>query len=244
MGKRKTRPGVFVASYCPSGTISGTTPLVPTARASDPGLLSLGAGCTLLLPDLTDGVVATDNCGSVMVTQVPTSGTLIGVDTLVTFTATDGAGNMENCMLIVTVKECVEGEGEGEGEFTLAYSGSNPVPAHVRDTDEIFVIDHNGLEPITYQWYRFTEGKAFEPVSGQTETSLVFETVFEMDAGDYMCTADDVENKMAQSPVITLSVLAGVPVYGPVALTMLALFLMAGGVVEIHGLMRRRYTSF
>ncbi len=90
MGKRKTRPGVFVASYCPIGTISGTTPLVTTARASDPGLLSLGAGCTLLLPDLTDGVVATDNCGSVMVTQVPTSGTLIGVDTLVSFTATDG----------------------------------------------------------------------------------------------------------------------------------------------------------
>ena len=106
------------------------------------------------------------------------------------------------------------------------------------DTVEITVVPHNGTEPITYQWYRVTEGKAFEPLSGQTDASLVFESVFEMDAGVYICTAYDAENRMAQSPQITLSVLPGVTISSPVALTLVVLILMAVGVAGIQGCTR------
>jgi uncharacterized repeat protein (TIGR02543 family) len=241
--------------------IDTTAPVITTC-AADPGPLSLGADCTVALPDLTGDVVATDNCGGVTVTQVPTSGTLIGADTLVTLTATDGAGNIGTCAVTVSVDECIEVEGEvpaegegepmaegegeapvegegeapaeGEGEFTLEYSGPNPVVADAGDSLEINVIPKNGSEPIAYQWYRIREDKSLEPLSGQTEASLIFETVLESDSGDYLCSAQDVEHRVAQSPVITLSILAGVTASGVAVLIILSFILAAGGMAQTH----------
>lgn len=61
--------------------------------------LSLGAGCSVVLPNYTTMVTPTDNCGIASVTQSPAAGTVLvgGGTTAVTLTATDINGNVKNC---------------------------------------------------------------------------------------------------------------------------------------------------
>ncbi len=102
-------------------------PPVITVCASDPGPLPRGGNCEAVLPDLTAGVEATDNCGVVTVSQSPPAGTVISADTLVTLTATDGAGLVDTCAVTVTVEPCHEGfcpallwvSGEGRALYVL-----------------------------------------------------------------------------------------------------------------------------
>ena len=78
-----------VISQCAS---SETIPADVTAHAS--------------LPDLTSQIRATDNCGSVTLSQIPAPGTVVGLgDTQVTLWATDSSGNSNFCTATVTVKD-------------------------------------------------------------------------------------------------------------------------------------------
>ncbi len=86
-------------------TVEDTEPPSITACAADSGPLSLDDNCEVALPDLRAGVVATDNCGTPAVSQSPAAGTLVSSDTLVTFTATDGAGLRDTCQVTVTVED-------------------------------------------------------------------------------------------------------------------------------------------
>ncbi|MFO0973889.1 MAG: lamin tail domain-containing protein [Phycisphaerae bacterium] len=65
------------------------------------------ANCQAAVPDFTAAVVATDNCtaqGSLVITQSPTAGTLVGLgDTPVTITVKDAANNMAMCSRTFTV---------------------------------------------------------------------------------------------------------------------------------------------
>ena len=80
-----------------------TAPPVITNCATDPGPLPLDGNCSALLPDLTATVTASDDHGVSTISQVPPAGTAIDIDTPVTFTATDSAGNANTCGITVNV---------------------------------------------------------------------------------------------------------------------------------------------
>lgn len=69
--------------------------MLPPSISTLPNVtLSVGANCQAALPDLTSQVAVFDACGAVTVTQSPPPGTMLGVDfQLITYTATDAAGN-------------------------------------------------------------------------------------------------------------------------------------------------------
>lgn len=131
----------------------------------------------------------------------------------------------------------VEGEGEppaeGEVEFWLEYTGPNPVTAYAGDPVEIQVIPHNGAGTVTFQWYRVTEGKALDLLAGQNEDTLEIDSVSTEDAGEYQCIATDSVAGAAQSPVIILVVMSGLPLVKPALLFMLALALSIIGVSRL-----------
>ncbi|MEC3966841.1 cadherin-like domain-containing protein, partial [Flagellimonas halotolerans] len=71
----------------------------------------LDASCDFTIPDYTGLTTATDNCGTVAVTQSPIAGTVIrGHGTLqtITLTADDGNGNTNSTTFNVTLKDVTE----------------------------------------------------------------------------------------------------------------------------------------
>ncbi|NQX96347.1 MAG: HYR domain-containing protein [Flavobacteriales bacterium] len=58
---------------------------------------SVNVSCQFSLPDYTGLAIASDNCGAVIVTQLPIAGTLITGATVVTLTVDDGNGNTASC---------------------------------------------------------------------------------------------------------------------------------------------------
>lgn len=80
----------------------------PTITTCPPNrTLSTNGGSQIALPSLTGEVVATDNCtpsGSLVITQSPVAGTMIGLGTtLVTITVKDAANNQSTCIVTITV---------------------------------------------------------------------------------------------------------------------------------------------
>ena len=83
-------------------SIIGTNPPVLVSCAANQTYYVAG-GCTVNLPNLTGGVVATD-CGPLTIAQNPAAGTALGLgNTVVTFNITNNAGLSTNCQITVTV---------------------------------------------------------------------------------------------------------------------------------------------
>ncbi|MCB0667693.1 MAG: HYR domain-containing protein [Saprospiraceae bacterium] len=84
--------------------MDATAPDIQCPQVTD---LSLANGCEISLPDLTDDLVASDNCTAtedIVILQEPAAGTMIGPGTTtVTLTAMDEAGNMSSCTTQVMV---------------------------------------------------------------------------------------------------------------------------------------------
>ena len=83
--------------------VDQTAPIVtywPTNRT-----LSVGGGCTALVPNLTGEPLATDSCSPpVIVTQLPLAGTPVGLGvTTVTVTVADQVGNFTNHNTLLTI---------------------------------------------------------------------------------------------------------------------------------------------
>ena len=81
-------------------------PSIATCPADQDIILSVS--CNYVLADFTGSAVASDNCGSVTITQSPLAGTVLtGVGSVheVTITATDGSGNSSSCTFDVTLKD-------------------------------------------------------------------------------------------------------------------------------------------
>lgn len=73
-------------------TIADTTPPLLTVPANSTA--PANASCQAAIPDVLAGSSASDNCGSVTMTQSPSAGTLVGPGAhSITVTATDAAGN-------------------------------------------------------------------------------------------------------------------------------------------------------
>lgn len=87
-------------------TVVDAQPPTITTCAAD-RILSTNGGSQVALPDLTGGVVASDNCtpaGSLVITQSPAAGTMLGLGaTAVTLTVKDAANNQATCTVTVTV---------------------------------------------------------------------------------------------------------------------------------------------
>jgi formylglycine-generating enzyme required for sulfatase activity len=88
-----------------TSAVDTTPPIISVCAASR--TLSADANCQATVPDLTVGVVATDNCSSVLLTQSPvayTSFLPLGIH-VVTVTACDAAGNLSHCIVTLTVAD-------------------------------------------------------------------------------------------------------------------------------------------
>ena len=82
-----------------------TTPPTPTCEG--PQTIALDANCKLMVPDLTNGASATDNCASTFTwSQSTAAGTLLnsgeGVTHTITVTVSDGNGNSSTCTVVLT----------------------------------------------------------------------------------------------------------------------------------------------
>ncbi|PTM07578.1 MAG: hypothetical protein DA407_10300 [Bacteroidetes bacterium] len=72
-----------------------TAPVITTCLGNQ--TVSFDNNCEYTLPNYTSSIVATDNCGSVAITQSPAAGTTITLTTQITITATDDCGNDSTC---------------------------------------------------------------------------------------------------------------------------------------------------
>ncbi|WP_266205729.1 HYR domain-containing protein [Pontibacter kalidii] len=81
-----------------------TAPVLTAAAAQE---VVLAAGCSVTIPDVTG--TATDNCGSVTITQSPVAGSVVtatnGQQIHVTVTATDAAGNTDVEEVVLTAQD-------------------------------------------------------------------------------------------------------------------------------------------
>ncbi len=97
-----------IATCNPTFTVSDVTAPVIGTCAGDQSA-SADANCQAAVPDFTAGVSATDNCtatGSLVITQTPTAGTLVGLGAhAVTISVKDAANNESTCQAMFTVSD-------------------------------------------------------------------------------------------------------------------------------------------
>ncbi len=88
-------------------TVVDTTP--PTLNCPTPQVISADDRCTAIVPNLISQVTALDNCtaaDSLSVRQDPPAGAVVPLGaTIVTFSATDAAGNVGSCTATLTVAD-------------------------------------------------------------------------------------------------------------------------------------------
>jgi hypothetical protein len=83
-------------------TVTDNTP--PSLTAPAPTSVNANLGGQAAIPNVLGGVVASDNCGPVTLSQSPLAGTIVGVSTYtITITATDSAGNTRTATTTFTV---------------------------------------------------------------------------------------------------------------------------------------------
>ncbi|MBK6859749.1 MAG: hypothetical protein IPG95_05650 [Saprospiraceae bacterium] len=104
-----------------------TTPPVPTCEG--PQTIVLDANCKLMVPDLTNGASATDNCSaSFSWSQSTTSGTLLssgeGMTHTITVTVNDGNGNSTTCTVVLTGDDTTPPVPTCEGPQTIVLNSS------------------------------------------------------------------------------------------------------------------------
>ncbi|MFH2095108.1 MAG: HYR domain-containing protein, partial [Bacteroidota bacterium] len=92
-------------------TVNDDTDPTITTCASDQTLYA-DVNCQAMVLDITGGIIASDNCTantSLVVTQNPSAGTLIGIGiTIVTITVEDAAGNTATCSSNITVNDSTD----------------------------------------------------------------------------------------------------------------------------------------
>jgi trimeric autotransporter adhesin len=97
------------SSTC-SFTVTKQDQLAPVFTACPPAQnINLNSSCTFTVPNLLTQAAASDNCGTVTLSQSPAAGTTIvsghNQTTTVTITANDGNGNISTCLVALTAKD-------------------------------------------------------------------------------------------------------------------------------------------
>ena len=170
-----------------------TNPTITTCASAT--TVFVDSACSALTPDVTAGVVASDNCGVASTTQSPVAGSAIPLgDTIVTITVTDVNSNTSQCAVVVTAADnidpvittCSPGA-------TLSRSGS--CDALVPNlTGDVVATDNCTVSPTITQ----------SPLAGTLITADTVVTLTATDAAgnDTTCTAN-VTLVDDQDPVIT-----------------------------------------
>ena len=95
------------SAFC-SMNITVVDNILPTLTAIADRTEHAGAACSFTLPDYTGLTTITDNCGDEVVVQSPAAGTVIsgpGTTQLITITAVDPSGNINNTTFTVTLDD-------------------------------------------------------------------------------------------------------------------------------------------
>jgi DNA/RNA endonuclease G (NUC1) len=105
---RDSGDGAAVALTSAPATVSITVndTVAPTINAPAPTTVNSDGNRQAIIPDVVAGTIASDNSGSVTVTQNPLAGTVVGlgIHTIV-ITATDPAGNISTATTTFTVRD-------------------------------------------------------------------------------------------------------------------------------------------
>ncbi|UXP34110.1 HYR domain-containing protein [Reichenbachiella agarivorans] len=80
----------------------------PTIMCPANQTVSINTNCEYTLLDYTSLATANDNCGTAIVSQSPSMGTLITATQLITLTATDASGNTEVCSFSVILEDKIK----------------------------------------------------------------------------------------------------------------------------------------
>jgi parallel beta-helix repeat protein len=122
---------------------------VVTTFASDSSA-SAGASCTALVPDYASQVVATDNCTAVVVTQVPSAGSSVGLGaTVVTITVADGNGNSTPHTVTFTVSDTTAPTITSCGSDQSANADTNCTVQVPDFTSSVVAADNCGVASVT-----------------------------------------------------------------------------------------------
>ena len=79
----------------------------PVISCPDTVFSFLGANCQQVVPDLTTEVNAYDCCTNPTISQAPAIGTSIANNSVVVVTATDSAGNMVSCPVVINFQDTI-----------------------------------------------------------------------------------------------------------------------------------------
>ena len=114
---------------------------IPTISCPPDQIVYVNGGCSISLDDYTSEAVADDNC-SVSISQSPAAGTSLSLgNTLITLTATDGAGNSTNCSFNVSVEDNTNPTVSCPGDQTVFTDAS--CEATLSDYTSIALADDN-----------------------------------------------------------------------------------------------------
>jgi hypothetical protein len=92
-----------------TATVTVADAIAPAFTAPTGSTVALGTGCSIVIPDLTTGLTATDNCGTATFTQTPAAGSVVASSHnqshTITITADDGHGNTTTHTVVLTAKD-------------------------------------------------------------------------------------------------------------------------------------------
>lgn len=131
--------GLSVAQV--SVNVRTETPMAPSITTCATNRYIIITNGTAVLLNLTGEVVATDDCGNLVITQSPLAGTVIGPGpTVVTLTATDTDGLTAICMATVSVYNVspnVTNASYGPGGFMGSFATAPGITYIVEYTDQL-----------------------------------------------------------------------------------------------------------
>jgi hypothetical protein len=113
-------------------TVEDNTDPIISDCGSDQSAPAADITCQAAVPDFTAAVVAADNCtlpGSLLVTQSPIAGTMLGVGPhVITMTVTDADGNIDECAQTFTVTNADPVITQGDAALPLAVQKNSTCP--------------------------------------------------------------------------------------------------------------------
>ncbi|MBK9109242.1 MAG: choice-of-anchor D domain-containing protein [Saprospiraceae bacterium] len=169
--------------------LTGNDNTNPVPSCETAQTINLNSSCQLLVPDLTDGATATDNCSTTFTwTQSPTSATLLpsgeGTTHTITVTANDGNGNSATCTVVLTGDDTTAPIPDCENNQTLSLNANCEIT--VPDKTNAATASDNCS--ISFTWTQNPLQGAMLP-SGEGMMHVVTVTVSDGNGNSSTCTS-------------------------------------------------------
>lgn len=173
------------------------------------------------------GASALDTCDGTLTPVVTGTVNTVVPDTYtITYTATDGEGNVGTATRTVTVlNDCPP----------ILISATTTTALTVEEGGSAtFGISAAGSGTLSYQWYFDDGSKAVDLIDGEITETLTIDPVTVLDEGTYYCLVSDDSNTDIQSPLFTLELAPQLPVAGLPGLLAIALATAMGGMAALR----------